>query len=86
MDAKIFELIVNTGGMALVLSILFFYSLNSFRQHTKERIELRRELARLQADYHSFKNEMIERMFDSQEKITDVLSQFKELLDKKIRI
>jgi len=86
MDAKIFELIVNTGGMALVLSILFFYSLNSFRQHSRERIELRRELAKLQADYHNFKNEMIERMFDSQEKITDVLSQFKELLDKKIRI
>lgn len=85
MDALIFEQILNTGGIALVLSVLFFYSLNSFRQHSKERIELRRELARLQADYHAFKNEMIERMFDSQEKITDVLSQFKELLEKKIR-
>jgi len=83
MDAKIFELILNAGGFALVLSVLFFYSLNSFRQHTKERIELRRELARLQADYHEFKNDMIERMFESQEKITDVLIQFKSIIEKK---
>ncbi len=85
MDAKIFELLINTGGLALVLSILFFYSLNSFRQHTKERIELRRELARLQADYHTFKNDMIERMFESQDKITDVLTQFKTLMEKIVR-
>jgi SMC interacting uncharacterized protein involved in chromosome segregation len=85
MDAQIMEQIVNTGGMTLVLSILFFYSLNSFRQHTKERIELRRELARLQADYHAFKNDMIERMFESQEKITDALTQFKNLMEKILR-
>ena len=85
MDSKIFELILNTGGLALVLSILFFYSLNSFRQHTKERIELRRELSRLQSDYHIFKNDMIERMFESQEKLTEVLTQFKIMLEKGIR-
>ena len=85
MDTKIFEIITNTGGLALVLSILFFYSLNSFRQHTRERIELRRELSRLQADYHVFKNEMIERMFDSQEKLTEVLTQFKIVLEKNLR-
>lgn len=83
MDAQIFEMLLNTGGMALVLSILFFYSLNSFRQHSRERIELRRELARLQADYHEFKNDMIERMFDSQEKITDVLVEFKNVLQER---
>jgi hypothetical protein len=85
MDAKIFELITNTGGMALVLAVLFFYSLNSFRQHSRERIELRKELTELQADYHGFKNQMLERMFDSQEKITDVLAQFKEVLEKNLR-
>ncbi len=85
MDAQIFEIITNTGGLALVLSILFFYSLNSFRQHSKERVELRRELSRLQADYHIFKTEMIERMFDSQEKITEVLTQFKTVLEKSLR-
>jgi SMC interacting uncharacterized protein involved in chromosome segregation len=85
MDTQIMEQIVNTGGMALVLSILFFYSLNSFRQHTKERIELRRELARLQADYHAFKNDMIERMFESQEKITDALTQFKNVMEKIVK-
>ncbi|MFN8258134.1 MAG: hypothetical protein U0W24_20765 [Bacteroidales bacterium] len=85
MDAKIFELIANTGGMALVFSILFFYSLNSFKQHSRERVELRKELTDLQTDYHGFKNQMIERMFDSQEKVTEVLSQFKAVLEKNLK-
>jgi hypothetical protein len=85
MDAKILEMIANTGGMALVLSILFFYSLNSFRQHSRERIELRKELSDLQADYHDFKTKMIERMFETQEKITDVLTQFKNVLEKNLK-
>ena len=85
MDAYIFELIANAGGLALVLSILFFYSLNSFRQHSRERTELRKELSNLQADYHGFKNQMLERMFESQEKIADVLRQFKAVLERSLR-
>jgi hypothetical protein len=85
METKIFEMLTNAGGLALVLSILFFYSLNSFRQHSRERIELRKELSDLQADYHEFKNQMIERMFETQERITEVLIQFKTVLEKTLK-
>ncbi len=85
METEIFKLITNAGGLSLVLAVLFFYSLNSFRQHSNERIELRKELSTLQADFHEFKNQMIERMFESQEKITDVLTQFKAVLEKNLR-
>jgi hypothetical protein len=44
METKIFELIVNSGGLALVLAILFYYSLTSFRYNKVERNELRKEL------------------------------------------
>ena len=84
METKIFELIFNTGGMALVLAILFFYSLTSYKQSSRERTELRKELNELQTDYHNFKDNMIERLLDSQDKFSEALSFFSAVLDKKI--
>lgn len=85
MDNQIFELITNTGGLALVLAILFFYSLTSFKQHSKERTELRKELNDLQTDYHQFKDKMIERLLESQDKFSEALRFFASVMDKKIR-
>ena len=85
MDSEIFDMITNTGGLALVLAILFFYSLTSFKQHSKERRELRKELHELQTDYHDFKDKMIERLLESQDKFSEALRFFASVLDKKIR-
>ena len=86
MENQIFELIVNTGGLALVLAILFFYSLTSFKQHSKERTELRKELNQLQEDYHEFKDSMIERLLESQDKFSEALNFFASVLDKKLKV
>jgi hypothetical protein len=61
METKIFELIVNPGGLALLLAILFYYSLTSFCYNKVERNELRKELKELQDDYHNVKNSVTER-------------------------
>jgi predicted nuclease with TOPRIM domain len=73
METKIFELIVNSGGLALVLAILFYYSLTSFRYNKVERNELRKELKELQDDYHEFKNSVIEKLLESQEKFSETV-------------
>jgi hypothetical protein len=61
MEAEIFKLIINSGGLALVIAILFYYSLTSFKQHKVERNQLREELKELQDDYHEFKDNVIEK-------------------------
>jgi predicted nuclease with TOPRIM domain len=73
METKLFELIVNSGGLALVLAILFYYSLTSFRYNKVERNELRKELKELQDDYHEFKNSVIEKLLESQEKFSETV-------------
>jgi len=73
METKIFDLIINSGGLALVLAILFYYSLTSFRYNKVERNELRKELKELQDDYHEFKNSVIEKLLESQEKFSETV-------------
>jgi predicted nuclease with TOPRIM domain len=73
METKLFELIINSGGLALVLAILFYYSLTSFRYNKVERNELRKELKELQDDYHEFKNSVIEKLLESQEKFSETV-------------
>lgn len=82
METEIFKLIVNSGGLAIALAILFFYSFNSFRQHTRERIEMRKEISNLQTEFHEFKNEMIEQLFVIQEKTNEVMTKFCAQLEK----
>jgi SMC interacting uncharacterized protein involved in chromosome segregation len=59
--------------LALVLAILFYYSLTSFRYNKVERNELRKELKELQVDYHEFKNSVIEKLLESQEKFSETV-------------
>jgi predicted nuclease with TOPRIM domain len=73
METEIFNLIINSGGLALVLAILFYYSLTSFRYNKVERNELRKELKELQVDYHEFKNSVIEKLLESQEKFSETV-------------
>jgi len=73
METEIFKLIINSGGLALVLAILFYYSLTSFRYNKVERNELRKELKELQDDYHEFKNSVIEKLLESQEKFSETV-------------
>ncbi len=73
METKIFDLIINSGGLALVLAILFYYSLTSFRYNKVERNQLRKELKELQDDYHDFKDSVIERLLESQDKFSETV-------------
>jgi predicted nuclease with TOPRIM domain len=73
MEAEIFKLIINSGGLALVIAILFYYSLTSFKQHKVERNQLREELKELQDDYHEFKDNVIERLLESQNKFSETV-------------
>ncbi len=73
MEAEIFKLILNSGGLALVIAILFYYSLSSFKQHRVERNQLRKELKELQDDYHDFKDNIIEKLLESQEKFSETV-------------
>jgi hypothetical protein len=62
MEKSIFELIMNAGGLALALAILFYYSYKSFNLSSSERKELKTELSALQKDFHNFKNQMIDKL------------------------
>jgi predicted nuclease with TOPRIM domain len=74
METEIFNLIINSGGLALVLAILILLlSLTSFRYNKVERNELRKELKELQDDYHEFKNSVIEKLLESQEKFSETV-------------
>jgi peroxiredoxin family protein len=84
METEIFKLIINSGGLAIALAILFFYSFNSFRQLSKERSEMREELGSLQTEFHTFKNNMIKQLFEMQEKTNDTLTKFCNFLEKKM--
>lgn len=83
METKIFELILNSGGLALVIALLFYYSLTSFKQHSEERIKLRAELKELQDDYHEFKNSVIEKLLESQEKFSETVRFLAEKIETK---
>jgi hypothetical protein len=83
METKIFELILNSGALALVIALLFYYSLTSFKQHSKERIMLRAELKELQDDYLDFKDSVIEKLLESQEKFSETVRFLAEKIETK---
>lgn len=64
MEKTIFEMIINTGGLALVIAILFYYSLKSYQSNLTERLQQRKELSDLQSQFHSFKNDIIEKLIE----------------------
>gem|GEM_PF-4666367 len=76
MENQIFQLIINSGGLALSLAILFYYSINSYKQHSKERQELETDIDKLQEDFHDFKNDTIEKLFEIQTITNNILSEF----------
>jgi len=85
METKIFELLLNGTGLAIALSILFYYSLNSFKTWKLEREELRKELHELQNNFHLFKNEMIKELFQITDKSTACIEKFSVFLEKNKR-
>jgi hypothetical protein len=64
MEKSIFELIVNTGGIALALAILFYYSVKSFANSIKDRNELKSELSDLQKQFRDFQKDTISKLIE----------------------
>jgi len=62
MELKILELITNAGAFTVVLAILFYYSVFSFKSFRTEKEQLRTDLTSLQKEFHEFKNVMIDKL------------------------
>lgn len=72
METQIFETIINSGGPALALAILF-YSVSMFKSTAKEHSELKTSIVKLQNDISGFKDETIKRLYDLQVETNQVL-------------
>ena len=73
METQIFESIINSGGLALALAILFYYSVSMFKSTAKEHAELKTSIIKLQNDISGFKDETIKRLYDLQVETNQVL-------------
>lgn len=62
MEMEIIKLIANAGAFAIVIAILFYYSVYSFKSSKSEKVQLRSDLTQLQKEFHEFKNQMIEKL------------------------
>jgi hypothetical protein len=85
MDSKILELILNSGGLALSLALLFFYSLNTFKANSTEKNEMKTDLKTLQSEFHKFKSDVIEKLIFTLDKNSDVLQHLREEIQSKLK-
>lgn len=60
MENTVISQILEGGGMALALLLLFFYSVSSYKVSMAERNALRVELRDLQTQFHEFKDRIID--------------------------
>jgi hypothetical protein len=76
MEKSIFEIILDTGGLAIALAILFYYSVKSFAASAKERTDLKAELSDLQKQFRDFQKDTISKLIEIHE---DSLKSINEL-------
>jgi len=85
METAIFEMIINTSGVALALSLLFYFSIKTFQIILVDRNSMQTELKVLQNEFHSFKNQVIEKFINTMLENTDTLNHLRDELEKKIK-
>ena len=85
MESKIFELILNSGALALTLAILFYYSATSYKASRAERNDLKTELKQLQLEFHKFKDFVINDLKIALLDNSDTLKHLSEKFDTKLK-
>jgi hypothetical protein len=85
MEAEIFKLLLNAGGLTIALAILFYYSVTSFKNSRAERNELKTELKQLQLEFHKFKDYVINDLKNALNENSDSLRHLTEKIETKLK-
>ena len=85
MESEIFKIIFNSGSLALVLAILFYYSLTAFKSERSERLELKSDLKSLQIEFHKFKDSVINEFKSALIDNSDNLKHLQEKIDNRLK-
>ena len=85
METAIFEMIINTSGVALALALLFYFSIKTFQIILTDRTNMQSEIKNLQTEFHSFKNQVIEKFITTMLENTDSLNHLRDELEKKFK-
>jgi len=78
----ILESLLEFGAMAILVTILFWYSKVKFTEDKEEKKELREELKSVREDFEKFKESHIEKLYEVNDKYIDLLKANQELLQK----
>lgn len=62
MEIQIVELIAKSGAYTIIIAILFYYAVYSFKTFNSDKAALRNDLTVLQKEFHDFKNHMIDKL------------------------
>jgi len=85
METAIFELIINTSGVALALALLFYFSIKTFQIILTDRNDMKTELKVLQSEFHSFKNQVIEKFILTMSENTDTMNHLRDEIIKNFK-